>query len=113
MTGLRQSLAHLKRLRVLFEERLRAASEKQGAPSLQPTGRLRHISYFGDNPGNLRMHAYVPNELAPAPALVVALHGCTQNADAFDQGTGWSTLADRLGFVVIYPEQQSANNPKN
>ena len=113
MAGLRQSLAHLKRLRVLFEERLRAASEKQGAHSLRPTGRLRHISYFGDNPGNLRMHAYVPNQLAPAPALVVALHGCTQNADAFDQGTGWSTLADRAGFVVIYPEQQSANNPKN
>ncbi len=113
MAGLRQSIAHLKRLRVLFEERLRAASEKQGAPSLQPTGRLRHISYFGGNPGNLRMHAYVPNELAPAPALVVALHGCTQHADAFDQGTGWSTLADRAGFMVIYPEQQSANNPKN
>jgi poly(hydroxyalkanoate) depolymerase family esterase len=113
MAGLRQSLAHLKRLRVLFEEKLRAASKRQGALSLPPTGRLRHISYFGDNPGNLRMQAHVPNELAPAPALVVALHGCTQSADAFDQGTGWSTLADRLGFVVIYPEQQSANNPKN
>ena len=59
------------------------------------------------------MHAYVPDDLAPAPALVVALHGCTQNANVFDQGTGWSTLADRLGFVVIYPEQQAANNPKN
>jgi poly(hydroxyalkanoate) depolymerase family esterase len=43
----------------------------------------------------------------------VALHGCTQTADAFDYGTGWSTLADRLGFVVIFPEQQPSNNPQN
>ena len=45
--------------------------------------------------------------------LVVALHGCTQTADSYDQGTGWSDLADRLGFILIFPEQQPANNPKN
>lgn len=113
MAGLRQSLAHLKRLRVLFEERLGAASRRQGTTSVQSTARLRHISSFGSNPGNLQMHAYVPDALASTPALVVALHGCTQSANSFDRGTGWSTLADRFGFVVIYPEQQAANNPKN
>ena len=46
-------------------------------------------------------------------ALVVALHGCTQTADSYDQGTGWSDLADRLGFILVFPEQQPANNPKN
>jgi poly(hydroxyalkanoate) depolymerase family esterase len=112
MAGLRQSLARLKRLRGLFEERLGAASRRQGASSIDPTGRLRHVANFGSNPGNLRMHAYVPDALAATPALVVALHGCTQSANSFDRGTGWSTLADRLGFVVIYPEQQAANNPK-
>ena len=45
--------------------------------------------------------------------LVVALHGCSQTADEYDRGTGWSVLADRLGFAVVYPEQQPANNPKN
>jgi poly(hydroxyalkanoate) depolymerase family esterase len=113
MAGLRRSLAHLKRLRVLFEERLGAASRQQGTTSFHSTGRLRHIAIFGTNPGNLRMHAYVPDAVAATPALVVALHGCTQSANSFDTGTGWSTLADRLGFVVIYPEQQAANNPKN
>ena len=59
------------------------------------------------------MFAYVPEALPARPALVVALHGCTQTADAYDHGTGWSALADRFGFVVIYPEQQPANNPQN
>ena len=59
------------------------------------------------------MHAYVPDGVGPSPPLVVALHGCTQTADSYDQGTGWSDLADRLGFILIFPEQQPANNPKN
>lgn len=113
MAGLRQSLARLKRLRMLFEERLGTASRWQGTTPVHPVGRLRHISNFGTNPGNLQMHAYIPDGVGSMPALVVALHGCTQNANSFDQGTGWSTLADRLGFVVIYAEQQAANNPKN
>jgi poly(hydroxyalkanoate) depolymerase family esterase len=45
--------------------------------------------------------------------LVIALHGCTQTADDYDHGTGWWSLADTLGFAVVYPEQQPANNPKN
>lgn len=30
----------------------------------------------------------------------------------YEHGTGWSDLADQMGFVVVYPEQTSANNPK-
>jgi poly(hydroxyalkanoate) depolymerase family esterase len=59
------------------------------------------------------MHAYVPDGVGPSPPLVVALHGCTQTAESYDQGAGWSDLADRLGFILIFPEQQPANNPKN
>jgi hypothetical protein len=39
--------------------------------------------------------------------------GCTQTSDEYDHSTGWSSLADRLGFAVVYPQQQPANNPKN
>ncbi|HLL30494.1 MAG TPA: PHB depolymerase family esterase [Allosphingosinicella sp.] len=46
----------------------------------------------------------------PAP-LVVVLHGCTQDAAVYDHGSGWSTLADRHGFILLFPEQQRANNP--
>ena len=55
------------------------------------------------------MLEYAPRNLPRA--LVVALHGCTQNAAAYDYGSGWSTLADRHGFAVLFPEQQRANNP--
>ena len=47
-----------------------------------------------------------------APALVVVLHGCTQTAAGYDLGAGWSTLAERYGFVLLLPEQTPANNPK-
>jgi len=40
------------------------------------------------------------------------LHGCTQSAGGYDLGAGWSTLAARYGFVLLLPEQASANNPK-
>jgi feruloyl esterase len=58
------------------------------------------------------MFTYVPTTLPPKPALVVVLHGCTQSAAAYDFGAGWSTLAERHGFVVVAPQQQPANNPK-
>src|SRR6476660_9549461 len=84
----------------------------RGEPARHPT-RLRELTGFGGNPGNLRMFAYAPEHLPPKAPLVVALHGCTQTADEFDHGTGWSSLSDSLGFAVVYPQQQPANNPMN
>jgi poly(hydroxyalkanoate) depolymerase family esterase len=83
------------------------------ARALGPTGvgRLYEVTGFGSNPGHLRMLAYTPRNLRRASALVVALHGCTQTAAAYDHGSGWSTLADRHGFALLFPEQQHANNP--
>ena len=40
------------------------------------------------------------------------LHGCTQTAAGYDIGAGWSTLADRYGFALLFPEQRQANNQK-
>ncbi|HEX3984570.1 MAG TPA: PHB depolymerase family esterase [Acidisoma sp.] len=65
---------------------------------------------FGPNPGNLRMLSYVPEGIGRGAPLVVVLHGCRQTAGAYDRGTGWSQLANRFGFAVLYPEQQRANN---
>ena len=58
------------------------------------------------------MFTYVPKNCRAAPALVVVLHGCTQTAAGYDLGAGWSTLADRYGFVLLFAEQTPANNPK-
>ncbi len=74
-------------------------------------GRLTELDGFGSNPGALRGYTYAPATLPPRPALVVVLHGCTQTAAGYDHGAGWSRLADEHGFVLLYPEQQRANNP--
>jgi poly(hydroxyalkanoate) depolymerase family esterase len=71
---------------------------------------LAEIADFGDNPGDLRMFAFVPEHLQPRPALVVVLHGCGQTAAGYDMGAGWSTLAQRFGFALLMPEQRPSNN---
>src|SRR4051795_5811700 len=79
-------------------------------PPAQPVTRLAEVVGFGRNPGRLRMYAYVPDPLPRSPALVVVLHGCLQTAAGYDLGAGWSTLADRFRFTLLFPEQQRANN---
>ncbi len=81
---------------------------RHGAAS--PVDRLTEMTGFGTNPGALRARIYVPETLSEDPALVVVLHGCTQTAAGYDHGSGWSRLADRHGFVLLYPEQDRANN---
>jgi poly(hydroxyalkanoate) depolymerase family esterase len=71
---------------------------------------LTEITEFGTNPGDLRMFSYVPENLQPAPALVVVLHGCGQTAAGYDLGAGWSTLAQHYGFALLMPQQQHSNN---
>lgn len=73
--------------------------------------RLEQLRGFGANPGNLNAFIHRPRGLAGGAPLVVVLHGCTQTAGDYDAGSGWSELADRHGFAVLFPEQQRANNP--
>jgi poly(hydroxyalkanoate) depolymerase family esterase len=84
---------------------------KLAAEAAGSVDRLRDLESFGDNPGNLRARIYVPERVADQPALVVVIHGCTQNAAGYDHGSGWSRLADDEGFVLLFPEQRRANNP--
>jgi poly(hydroxyalkanoate) depolymerase family esterase len=82
-----------------------------GFDSAVPTkSPLQELSGFGQNPGNLAAKLYIPDALAPGAPLVVVLHGCTQSAAGYDHGTGWSDLAARHGFAVLFPEQRRANN---
>jgi poly(hydroxyalkanoate) depolymerase family esterase len=89
-----------------------AALRAQGATSGFPaaTSRLTRLSDFGSNPGLLNGYIYVPQSLPQNAALVVVLHGCTQNAGGYDIGAGWSDMADRHGFALLFPEQQRQNN---
>ncbi|MDT9599249.1 extracellular catalytic domain type 1 short-chain-length polyhydroxyalkanoate depolymerase [Sphingosinicella rhizophila] len=72
--------------------------------------RLSDLTGLKQNPGNLRARKYVPEGLGAGAPLVVILHGCTQDAASFDIGSGWSRLADRHGFALLFPEQKRENN---
>jgi polyhydroxybutyrate depolymerase len=49
---------------------------------------------------------YAPARLAPHPPVVLALHGSMGDAEQMRQATayGFERLADRDGFIVVYPE---------
>lgn len=71
---------------------------------------LTQVTGFGSNPGALRMFSYVPDGLATGRPLVVALHGCTQNAAGYYANSGWAKYADLYRATLVFPEQTSANN---
>lgn len=82
-------------------------------PARAEAASLQEVTGFGSNPGALRMFRYVPDGLPAGRPVVVALHGCTQDASGYGTGSGWLQLADRWGFSVVLPQQQSANNASN
>ncbi|SNR77432.1 extracellular catalytic domain type 1 short-chain-length polyhydroxyalkanoate depolymerase [Puniceibacterium sediminis] len=64
--------------------------------------------------GTRRYRTYVPKSADQgASGLVVMLHGCTQNPEDFAIGTGMNALAERHGFVVLYPEQSRGDNAQS
>ncbi|MEX2589110.1 MAG: PHB depolymerase family esterase [Chitinophagales bacterium] len=71
---------------------------------------LHSKSDFGDNPGNLEMYYYEPENHSTGMPLLVVLHGCSQNAADIAELTEWNKLADSHGFYVLYPEQKTINN---
>jgi poly(hydroxyalkanoate) depolymerase family esterase len=63
--------------------------------------------------GARHYHGYVPSSYRPGTPvpLVVALHGCTETGAAYERLTRLSQLAERAGFIVVYPEQTALANP--
>ncbi len=87
-----------------------AAGLSLAAPEPARADGLTEITGFGSSPGNLRMFRYAPADMAANVPVVVALHGCTQSATAYDDEPGWTALAERWKFLLVLPQQQSANN---
>jgi polyhydroxybutyrate depolymerase len=52
-----------------------------------------------------RYEAYVPKDLAPGSPLLFVLHGSGMDPGSMRDAVGWrfAWLADREGFVVVYP----------
>jgi len=65
-------------------------------------------------PDSLHFRLHVPAHLdgATQAPLLVALHGCTQNAVDFAEGTRFDAIADRYGAIVVYPEQTDRANAR-
>jgi poly(3-hydroxybutyrate) depolymerase len=89
---------------------LSALRSGHASPSDVPPGKLEPLHDFGSNPGALNAYFFVPQTVVPNPALVVVLHGCTQNAAGYDHGSGWSQVAEDNGFILLFPEQRRGNN---
>jgi poly(hydroxyalkanoate) depolymerase family esterase len=64
---------------------------------------LVEVTGFGSNPGGMRMHIYVPDNRPANPAIVVAMHGCGGSGPGFYSGSEFASLADRYGYIAIYP----------
>lgn len=71
---------------------------------------LEEVTGFGSNPGDLRMFRYVPDGLPSGAPVVVAMHGCGQNAAGYGHNSGWIGVAETYGFALVLPQQRSANN---
>ncbi|MEW2634096.1 PHB depolymerase family esterase [Streptomyces sp. NPDC048389] len=80
------------------------------APAAQAAAGLERVADFGADPGNLDMYVYRPASPAPDPAVVVALHGCTQSARVYADNAGLTAFADRHGFLLVFAGTTSANN---
>ncbi|MGW3210267.1 extracellular catalytic domain type 1 short-chain-length polyhydroxyalkanoate depolymerase [Streptomyces sp. NPDC001135] len=80
-------------------------------PAARASVTLTEVSDFGSDPGALTMYVYRPASLPAHPPVVVALHGCTQNAQVYADNSGLPRLADRDGFLLVLAQTSSANNP--
>lgn len=67
---------------------------------------LERVTDFGPNPSGLNMYVYVPDDVDPDPALLVAVHYCTGSAPAYFAGAAQEFVraADEQGFVIVFPE---------
>jgi poly(hydroxyalkanoate) depolymerase family esterase len=67
---------------------------------------------LGAWPVRLTYAVYAPPGVRKGAPMVVMLHGCEQNALDLARGTRMHRLADREGFLVVYP-QQSRKGQRN
>src|SRR3954454_17534946 len=76
--GQRRSQAMNIRRKLLLAAATSLAVAGLAVPAARPAfaASLTEVTAFGDNPGGMRMHIYVPDTRPANPAIVVAMHGC-------------------------------------
>ena len=91
------------------EPRSRRQAREPRGPAV-PDGATWQRGTHDHAAGSRAYAVYEPSRPAGRPALVVMLHGCTQDASDFAVGTRMNEHAEREGFVVLYPEQARSAN---
>ena len=105
---------------LVFEQLFGAAPRSVQAPA----GQLRSFSQSalsGDGPDPILAdsgYLYVPPQCeSETCGLLLAFHGCQQNADkvgeAFVREGGFNRWADAYGVVVLYPQTRASYAPLN
>ena len=94
--------------------RVRPSRPPAPAPGLEPAPdlgeRFLKRTYRGPA-GSLDYRLYLPPDHERRNlALVLMLHGCTQNPEDFALGTRMNALADEFGLIVAYPHQPRRAN---
>ncbi|WP_075188117.1 extracellular catalytic domain type 1 short-chain-length polyhydroxyalkanoate depolymerase [Teredinibacter haidensis] len=86
--------------------------EPTSEPTLEPTpaptpeipsSSLTKVDDFGENPSNLDMHVYVPENLPNMAPILLAVHYCSGDGPTFYRNTQYANMAEQYGFIVIYP----------
>jgi poly(hydroxyalkanoate) depolymerase family esterase len=99
---------------VLRALRAKPAMPPGAAPDLQPARAFgeRFLKRVYRGPvGSLSYRLYLPADHEGRDlALVLMLHGCTQNPEDFALGTQMNSLADEFGLIVAYPHQPRRAN---
>lgn len=85
---------------------LSACSRSTYADVAGPNGATVRHGTLALADGGRTYRAYIPaaQPRSGGVALVFALHGASGDADSFAPVTGFDTLADENGFIVIYPD---------
>ncbi|RYI34139.1 MAG: PHB depolymerase family esterase [Acetobacteraceae bacterium] len=85
-----------------------------GQKSALPEGASFLADQFHGATGTRRYLTYVPSSASTgATGLVVMLHGCTQTPEDFAAGTRMNNLAEKHGFIVVYPHQSRGENAQS
>lgn len=105
-----------KQAKTILPEQLKAANVLLTRPDPQQRGIWKKHVFIAPAFANVRLvprlnyYIFEPSPSARHPTtqgmpLVVMLHGCHQDSALFAQGSQMNVVAQRNGFVVLYPQQ--------
>lgn len=77
-----------------------------------PLGRDRVLEkVYTDSVGSLNYRLHLPQTRSERPPLFVMLHGASQNASDFAEGTRMQEVIEACGGIALFPEQSRSAHP--